>query len=206
MGIFYCYVSLPEGNPRSLLGVTLEAAGSGLHTFHWEHCRGALGVRIGFCWKTIRNTGSDSLSLYIYICSMGSLLTFIFYFWVGEHPLETDHVTDATVHEKKLRELHKQLVQGGSEKLLLSKHVSVSCRVQLVLFQLSWCTNIASFSFECSEQPLGAPTRLTKLENMLSVKMPFECFLINCSSLPRYIHYTACKIIQPIHLCVYTYV
>ena len=56
--------------------------------------------------------------------SRGSLLTFIFHYWVGEHQLEIDRVTDATVHEKSpqfnasQKELYKQLFRVDRKKTL----------------------------------------------------------------------------------------
>ena len=93
-----------------------------------------------------------------------------------EDPLEIDHLTDATVHETTRGTSQTAGGSGGSEKLLLSKHVSVSCRLQLVLFQLS--------------QPLGAQTRLTKLENMVFVSKNALSWLLDQLLFwkPRYIH------------------
>ncbi len=56
--------------------------------------------------------------------SSGSLLTFVFQYWVGEHQLEIDHVTDAVVHEKSpqfnasQKELYKQLFRVDRKKIL----------------------------------------------------------------------------------------
>ena len=140
----------------------------------------------------------------IMIFSRGSLLTFIFHYWVGEHQLEIDHVTDATVHEKSpqfnasQKELYKQLFRVDRKKILLSKHVSVSLQSAACLFQWSWSTWL--FRFKCSEQPLRVANSADQTGKIWLVSR-CQCFLINCS-LPRYIH-SVCD--YTTYTCLYIY-